>query len=89
MTGVEGAAMSRASIGCASKASRPAWMASAKASAIAAGIAGLGDGRVEQDAVIAQLHRLRRMGGQADAGVDDERNIREMLAHACAARRGC
>ena len=42
------------------------------------GIACLGDGGVEQDCVVTQLHRRRSVRGHAEAGVDDQRNFREM-----------
>ena len=43
-------------------------------------IAGLGDGSVEQHRVIAHLHRLCRVRGRADPGVDDERRVGKISA---------
>ena len=37
-------------------------------------------GRVEQHAVVAQLHRARRVRGRSEAGVDDERHVGQQVA---------
>jgi hypothetical protein len=39
-----------------------------------------GDGRVQEDAVVAELHRARGVGGRPDAGVDDQREVGDQLA---------
>ena len=44
------------------------------------GVAGFGDGGVEEDGVVAHFHGGGGVGGGADAGVDDEGFAREAIA---------
>ena len=85
-TGVEGAAMSRGSIGPARNAARPASIAWRESARHRDGIARLRDRGIEQHAVVAKLHRRRGMRRHADAGVDDQRNVREMRAQRAQAK---
>ena len=73
--------MSRGCMGPARKAVRPASIAQAEGARHRDRIARLGDGGIEQHAVVAELHRGRRMRRQADASVDDQRNLGKMRAH--------
>ena len=57
------------------KASRPASTAFFIAPAMQHRIARRGDRGVHQHAVAAELHRDRRVGGGADAGVDQHRHL--------------
>ena len=45
------------------------------------GFFGAGDGGVEEDGVEAELHGEGGVGGGAEAGVDDERDFGDELAH--------
>ena len=79
--------MSRGSIGSALEARRPASTARAKARAMRDGIAGLGDGGVEQDRVVAQLHRRVAWEGRP-IPASTTRARRGSGRAGCAGRRG-
>ena len=80
ITGVDGAAMSRACIKSARNPIRPASTASAKARAIFMGSPALAIAVFEQHRVKTHFHRRRRMRGRADPGIDDQRHIGKMRA---------
>ena len=80
ITGVEGAAISRGRHRPGEEGGAARFDRLPESARHRHGIAGLRDGGVEQHAVVAELHRRSRMRRQADAGVDDQRNLGEMGA---------